>query len=265
MATYALGAVARLSTTVQDATSTLTDPSAISLSIQLPDGTVDGPLAPTKDSVGVYRYDYLTAQPGRHVVRWVTTSPTGVSETPFDVAAQWSAAGLVSLADARAHLNITTGADDVELAEVVRAATAAVERHVGAVLRRVYVEEHPGGYAIALHHTPVLSVASASGVLPGVPDLAAADLQVDGSSGVLRRGTGAWIAGPVRVTYTAGRAEVPPNVRLATLIIIQHLWETQRGSALPRFGGEDTWDPRQAFAVPRRALELLGERVSGIA
>ncbi|MFD0885754.1 hypothetical protein ACFQ08_14480, partial [Streptosporangium algeriense] len=99
-----------------------------------------------------------------------------------------------------------------------------------------------------------------------VPDQAVAELAADMTGGVIRRADGRWIAGPVLVVYAAGRTEIPANVLLAALIIIGHLWETQRGTVAPRLGTDDeVWDPRAGFAVPRRALELLGDQVSGIA
>ncbi|MGV9535010.1 head-tail connector protein [Streptosporangium sandarakinum] len=263
--TYAYGAAVRLTQEVRSSGDLVT-PAGISLTILLPDGTTDGPLTPGSTGVGVYHYDYATAQAGRHVARWVTEGPVGVAEEPFDVAAQWGGAGIVSLGEAKAHLNITSSADDAELAEMIRAVTGPIERYAGVVLRRDLIEEHPGGYSLVLHQTPVLALASIVGAAPGVGDVSVGDLQFEGSSGVLRRTDRAWISGPVRVAYTAGRTDVPARVRLAALMILQHLWETQRGGAVPRFGAEEAaWDPRFGYAVPRRALELLGEQVSGIA
>ncbi len=70
----------------------------------------------------------------------------------------------------------------------------------------------------------------------------------------------------IAVTCTAGLSAVPAHVRLAALITVQHLWETQRGGRDRRFtGNEDAWNPGMGYALPRRALELLGDQVSGIA
>lgn len=262
--TYTFGAAVRLTTQVRS-DGQLVTPVTIALTVRLPDGTTDGSLTPIPDAVGLYHYDYIPAQAGRHIARWTTTGPAGANEEPFDVAPMWEA-GIVSFAEAKKHLNIATSTDDAELAEVIRAVTPVVERHAGAVVRRNHTEEHPGGYAIALRHFPVLAVVSMAGARPGVPDQAVGELAGDMTGGVIRRADGRWIAGPVRVTYAAGRMEVSANVRLAGLIIIGHLWETQRGTVAPRLGGDDeVWDPRAGFAVPRRALELLGEQVSGIA
>ncbi|GAA3077853.1 hypothetical protein [Streptosporangium carneum] len=262
--TYAFGAPARLTTEIRSSGQLVT-PASITLTIRLPDGTTAGPLTPPADGVGLYHYDYVSPQAGRHIARWTSTGPATATEEPFDVAPMWDA-GIVSLAETKKHLNITSTADDAELAEVVRAVTPVVERHAGAVTRRIHVEDHPGGYALALQHTPVLTITSITGARPGVLNQAVDQLADAQVTGVVQRLDGGWISGPVRVTYTAGRTEVPANVRLAALIIIGHLWEIQRGTVAPRLGGDDeVWDPRAGFAVPRRALELLGEQVSGIA
>jgi hypothetical protein len=268
MTTYALGAVTRLSTTVADASGVLTNPAAISLTILLPDGTTSGPHAPVNDSTGIYHHDYVTAHAGRHVARWATTTPTGASEESFDVAALWSEAGIVSLDDAKAQLNIDTATtdDDEELRGFIRSVTAVCERFVGALGRTTYVETQPGGYTMALNHAPVLSVTSMVAVETSGTDQVVADLAVDATAGIVQRLDGARIRGPVRVTYVAGRGEVPPHVRQAALIILQHMWETQRGGIPARFGGQDdVFDARFTFTIPRRAQELLGVQLPGIA
>ncbi|WP_068925026.1 phage head-tail connector protein [Planobispora rosea] len=260
--TYAYGSAVRLTQEVRSG-GELVDPASITLTIRLPDGTTTSP-TPVNDSVGVYHYDYTPTQAGRHIARWVTTGPVGAAEEPFDVAAQWET-GIVSLAETKRHLNLTTSAEDDELTEMIRAVTEPIERHVGVVLRRTVVETHRGGYALVLQKTPVLSITSVEGVGSAL-DQDVADLLLDTVSGVVRRQDGGWIAGPVTTAYVAGGTSVSPSVRLASLMIIQHLWETQRGAATPRFGADEAvWDPRFGYAIPRRAIELLGEQVSGIA
>ncbi|GIH91941.1 hypothetical protein ACFFMN_33955 [Planobispora siamensis] len=261
MTTYPYGAAIRLTTQVQGGVT----PASVAVTILLPDGATSGPHMPVDDSDGAYHYDFTPSQAGRHIARWVTTVPSGVDERAFDVAAMWSQSGIVSIEDARVHLNLTNTAEDAELREMIRAVTEPIERHTGVVLRRTVVEQHRGGYSLVLHKTPILSITSVTGIGSAL-DQDVAELLPGEMSGVVRRRDGAWISGPVTVTYTAGRTDVPPHIRLAALMILQHLWETQRGAATPRFGSDEAvWDPRFGYAVPRRALELLGEQVSGIA
>lgn len=267
MTTYAFGAGARLSTQVR-VDGVLVDPASISLSILLPDNTIAGPFAPASDGTGLYHYDYASAQPGRHVARWVTVSPGAADEQPFEVAALWGEAGILSLAEAKAQLNIASAGDDEEVRGFIRSVTAVCERYVGALVRATYVEKHRGGYGIALNRAPVLSVASVVAVEAGGVDQQVADLEVDGPTGIVQRLDGCRMCGPFRVTYVAGRTDLPPHVRQAALIILQHLWETQRGGQRDsRFtgAGDEAWSAGMGFAIPRRALELLGDQMPGIA
>lgn len=267
MSTSAFGATRRLATEIRDSDDTLFTPGSIALTILLPDGTTSGSLTPVTDGVGLYHYDYTPSMAGRHIARWVTTSPAGADEETFDVAAQWAEAGVISLSEAKDQLNITGTDDDDEIAGMVRAVTAVCERYVGALARTVHVETHSGGYQLVVNRIPVLSVTSVAPILNGGTNQTVADLDVDSPTGIIRRLDGAYMCGPLRVTYTVGRAEMPPNVRLAALIILQHLWETQRGQqGGVSFGGSgEVYDPRWGFAIPRRALELLGDQMPGIA
>lgn len=185
---------------------------------------------------------------------------------------------LVSLADAKAQLNITSTGSDVELAGFISAATKPIERIVGPVIARPVTEVWDGGrYQLVLRKPPVLSVTS---VTDSGTVLDPSSYKVDGPSGVLSR-----VAGPsllpflpgvqsVTVVYQAGRAAdvaavtaTFPDIRLAALIIVQHLWQTQRPAAGNPFtqGGSDDYDPRSSFAVPRKVTELLGDPVGGFA
>lgn len=262
MTTFAFGAAARLSTAVR-VSGVLTAPASITLTVQLPDGTTDGPLAPVNDGVGLYHYDYTSAQAGRHIARWATTGPVGVDEESFDVAAQWAEAGIVSLSDAKKQLNIdSTDTDyDEEIQGFIRSITEVCERHVGALARTSYTEKHRGGRGMVLLHSPVLSLASVVAIEASGTDQQVADLDLDQPTGVVTRKDGRPMKGPFRVTYVAGQTSIPAHVRQAALIILQHMWETQRGTmGGVRVGGADeAYDPRFGFSIPRRAQELLGD------
>jgi hypothetical protein len=266
VSTAAIGAAHRLTTEVRS-NGILINPTSISVTIQLPDATTDGPFAPVNDSIGVYHYDYTPATAGRHIARWVTSNPAGANEEPFEVAATWGEAGIISLDGGKKQLNISAAdtSDDEEITGFIQALTAPIERIVGSVVRRTWVEKHPGGCAVALLHPPVLSLTSVVAIRMGfsAPDLA--DLDLDGPTGIVERLDGGQIYGPLRWTYLAGRSDVPANVDLAARLILQHMWDTQRGTVVARFGADDVWDPRFGFTIPRRAQELLGDQVSGIA
>lgn len=268
MSTYGLGTLVTLSTQVRNADGVLVNPAAITVTVQLPDGTTAGPFTPANDGTGLYHYDYAATVAGRHIARWAATTPTVTDEDSFDVAAQWAEAGIVSLRDAKTQLNIDEGDtdDDEEIEGFIRSITEPCERIVGSLVRRTVTEKHRGGYALALGRAPVLSLTSVVAIQTGGVGQAVADLDLDGPTGVVQRLDGGRMCGPLRVTYVAGRTAIPPNVRQAALLILQHMWETQRGARGDvRLGGSgEVFDPRFGFSIPRRAQELLGSQSPAI-
>lgn len=190
-----------------------------------------------------------------------------------------AATDIIDLAAAKKQLNIPVEetSDDEELAGYVSGVTRVVERYVGVVIGRSVTDVFDGGGAVVLLRTlPVLSITS---VTDSGATVDASGYRVSKPSGVLTR-----VAGPsplpflpgfqsVEVTYQAGQAaniaevkEELGDVRLAALLILQHMWDTQRPAAAGPFSqGSDDFDPRYTYSIPRRALELLGEPLGGIA
>lgn len=167
----------------------------------------------------------------------------------------------ITLTEVKAHLNITATRDDVELVLIKGAAQEQVEAIIGPVLHRTVTEVARVRYGSAiLSVTPILSVTQAtSGGL-------AFDSTVGLKSGVLDSRLHA--TADVSVTYVAGRSVASDSMRLAALIIADHLWKTQRGggpSSLDEVG--DLVETPIGFAIPRRASDLLRREaiVSGIA
>jgi hypothetical protein len=259
----------------------------MTLTITLPDGTTAAPVTVAPVSAGVYLYDYQTVQAGRHLARWVGTGTNpGAYVEVFDVRPA-APAYLISLADAKQQLNITSTASDEELRVYLEAVTAIAERIRGeALIRRTFTDEkylpdffrgygqvdaaQPYGTTtvrstVALNHTPAVSLTSVSRVNGSMTwDTTLLRLDPDGIVDVL---FGPALVGHLTITYVAGYSIVPAEVGLATRIILQHLWETQRGSrGGPRPGGLDvTAVPGMGFAVPNRAVELLGGGMPGFA
>ncbi|MEV6737881.1 phage head-tail connector protein [Streptomyces sp. NPDC051104] len=181
---------------------------------------------------------------------------------------------IVTLADAKAQLNISASdtSQDVELQVYVDAATAAVETQLGQVVEpRTIVDQLDFASSVTaflLRSVPVVSLTSIValdgtqtwGVSPSV-------VRVDGGSGCVTVLSGPPVKGSVLATYQAGMTVVPAHFRLAALIIVQHLWETQRGTMGVRLnsGGDDNYVAGRGFAIPRRAIELLGPQLPGVA
>lgn len=249
------------------------------VTITLPDNTTTVVSPIVADTTGVYHYDYQTVQPGRHTVRWLGTGANpGAGADTFDVRPA-APPYLVSLASAKQQLNITNTTDDEELRQVIEAATAAVERHLDmAVVRRTVVEHRDFGnpspclepgvlQRFTVTKKPVLSLTSV------VSEDGTTTWDVSGmkatDAGVVKVLTGAVVWGPVVLTYEAGMQVIPAHYLEAAESIIQHIWQNQRGTqGAPRPGVMDTSGlgfTGFGYSIPNAALELLGERVGGIA
>lgn len=240
----------------------------VTLVITLPDGvsiapgvTVTNPPAVT----GKYVYDYTTlVQTGQYRGTWtfvMSGGKTAVYVEYFDVDSidpKW----LISLKSAKKQLNIPAAdtTDDEEIGEYISGITRLVERVIGACVPRTVVEYKEGNTnVIRLDVQPVLSLTTMTPYLTAGSTYLAAALKVTTEGRVMLLTGLPFSWGPFEITYVAGRRPVPANARLATRMILQHLWETQRGSAgLPLQQSDDvTMVPGFGFAVPNRALELL--------
>jgi len=170
---------------------------------------------------------------------------------------------------AKRQLNISqddTSLDD-ELQLYVDAVGAAVEKARGETIdRRTIVAEEVAARrsSFLLASVPIVSITSTVSV-DGSQVWDPSDLRVDASSGMVTVASGPAVSGAVLVTYTAGYDPVPAHYQLAALIILQHLWETQRGVMGVSLGGDGEPVMMPGFAIPRRALELLGLSIPGVA
>lgn len=264
---YDLADVVPLTVAIKDAAGAPADGGTVVLTVTLPDGTTATP-AITHPGVGQYQVDYGPTMPGRHAVSWVCTglNACGYSDA-FDVRPA-APVYIVSLADIKQQLNMTSTADDEELRAYLEAATGVIETFLGrAVVRRSFTEEHSATGEIMLNWTPVVSITSVASV-DGVTTWSPSDLHVSTSGVVTAKASGTALQGDVVVTYVAGAAVVPGNWTLAARMIVQHLWETQRGAkGSAHAGGLDTPGAgftRYGFAIPNRAKELLTGGLAGV-
>jgi hypothetical protein len=92
------------------------------------------------------------------------------------------------------------------------------------------------------------------------------DYTVNSLAGIVSRGTvyRPYIFLPgyqnIVITYNAGPATPPANVKLAARIILAHLWQSDQQGARADFGSsvdDDVLMTPAGFAIPRRAIELL--------
>jgi hypothetical protein len=274
--TFDLGDTVPLSTQIRDAAGALTVATGVVCTVGLPDGTTTTP-APANPSTGLYTVDFVPTQVGRHTERWTSTSPATARSDIFDVRPP-TPGYIVSLADAKAHLNMsaTRTADDEELRGWIETSTELVEEIAGiTVVRRTVVEVRRfphGARRFALHHTPAVSLTSLVD-LNGFLTWSPTDFNLDGETGivdVLWSGGSRPLYGLVQITYVVGLAAIPARFTSAAKMILRHLWESQRaavgGNRRTQFGGAAEEVVKVAgYAVPRAAAELIGSALSGIA
>ncbi|MFD7793634.1 head-tail connector protein [Streptomyces sp. NPDC059759] len=179
---------------------------------------------------------------------------------------------IVTLADAKKQLNIPDDetSEDVEILGFIDAATAAVEEQLGTVVEpRTVVDELDFSRPVRsflLQVVPVISLTSLTS-LDGSRswDVSPGAAHVDKESGRVTL-LGATVSGTAVGIYQAGVTAPGANIRLAAKIILQHLWETQRGTMGVQLGGDgEAYVPGRGFAIPRRAIELLGNQLPGVA
>jgi hypothetical protein len=260
-----LGDVYRIRVPVRDPGDTLVSPTTATLTITLPDGTTAAPSVPLPpDETGIVIVDYPTVQAGRHQFVLTTTDPQTAFRDVFDVR-QADLHNIVSLVEAKKHLNISNDGNDDEIRGFIEAVTGVVQFYCGTLFPAEYVETHQAcGDTIVLRHYPVLEVSAIDTVGTGsTVDPSGIDI---GEAGVINLGQRFW--GRLRFTYRAGYTVLPAGITRAALIIIQHMWDTQRPRdsrrpAVPQ--GEDYSQVQDMsgrfYTVPRRAVELLHDSI----
>jgi hypothetical protein len=245
---------------VKDAAGALTNATTVTLTVTKPDGTTETPSVLNPPSVtGQYRVTYVPTLEGRYSWRAVTTVPNTAYQDVFVARGSVSPA-LLSLADAKAHLKITSTTYDNDLREYLEAATEIVESHVGPVVSRSHTARVCGyRNEIPLPHTQVTAITAITDVSTGTNPITLSDLTINTAAGVISYKSGiAFPYGEMDITYTVGRTAVKANWTLAAKIIVKHNWETQLGN-LPSIQGDDPGYvvTGSGYLVPYRAISLL--------
>jgi len=274
MARYPLGQDFSVSVVVTDTAGTLVDADGgITLTITKPDATTVVYAALTRDSPGTYHQvvPHTAAALTGHY-QWtsvaVIAGAQGVGYGEFDVFDP-AEISVLSLADAKAALRITSTANDAKISRKVASIEADIERVIGGpIITRQITErvEMTGGYtALVLRKRPVVSVVSITSVASGgtVP---VTDLDIDPVANVVRRKLGwpfygAYFQGlpAVTVVYTAGLgSSVPPSIAEAAELILQWQWAATQRGAMPGVMNQDTTVmPGMPYAIPNGAAEKL--------
>ena len=268
MAVYDLGDPVALGITVTNAAGAAQNATTVVCTITLPDGSATSPTV-TNSGAGLYDVTYSPTAAGRYSVRWVASGTNASAYTDTFEVNDPTALGVVSLQDAKDHLNLTTSTNDEELRRFLWVATDMCEQYAGRVLgRRTFTESYDGGTSrLRLRHPVALSITS---VVENGVTLDPANYRLDpitgmfveriGSNGLTQfGGLFSGTINSVMVTYVAGFGIVPPIAQQAVLEALRHLWQTQRGaasvSALVSSG--DDYTPGMGYSLPRRVMELL--------
>ena len=279
---YPAGQPIRVSTTVRGLDGTLATPTALTLTVQKPDATQQSYSSPVQDSTGNYHQDVPAAdltQNGHYQYAWTATGTgAGVSAGDWDVYDPFEVR-VMSLQDAKDMLNIpaaNTGSD-AEIDSWIASIESGLERFTGGpVISRTIVEraELASAYtALLVRQRPLVSVQSIVSVATGTAVSTSGGLDIDTNAGIIRTKIGWPFYGPfftfgaaVTVTYTAGwGTAVPAAFGSFARIVIQHMWETQRGPvAMPMAGEPSMAVPGFGFAIPNRAAELLNGSQNGV-
>lgn len=172
------------------------------------------------------------------------------------VAITSSSTEFVTLDEMQEHLNLVVGQWNGEQERVKNAAERWVENKIGPILWSTVTAERVVVFRrkIILEHHPVVSVTSVA-TLDGT---AVTSYTLRGAAGLLRDveyGDGTVCL----VTYVVGRASISEDVRLATLMIVDWLWDTQQGVTPAQFDAGPGVPPD----VEGRAMLLLRPYVRG--
>jgi hypothetical protein len=261
---------------VLDATGALAHAATVTLTVTLPDGTTASPAITDAAVSGQYRLSYQTTIPGRYTAHATTTGPVTSWDDEFDVAATpWPA--IVSLADAKAQLKIpvTDHTLDDLLRDYIAGVTGSLEDYKHEVIVRRAVTDrldlrgrgygYGAGYGYGkfrLWSAPVISLTSVV-AWDGSMTWDVTQMSVS-PAGVVTIMGGIPVTGLADATYVAGYQQVPARYRRGALVMLAHVWETQRGPAAGMgMGGvigpeEHFRQPGEFFTVPAKVKEWLG-------
>ncbi len=159
------------------------------------------------------------------------------------------------------QLGIKTSQQDVDLDEHVNGAERIMRYLIGPPGVETFTSEPTRAYRsgkIVLKNRPLVAVSSVTSASGGTVSVSSVRI-LDRDGGVIELLFGRFF-GEYDVTYTAGRATIEANQTLAANIIVQHLWRLKNGGGGAPYPNEqdDIVPLGLGYAVPRRALELLG-------
>jgi hypothetical protein len=212
----------------------------------------------------VYTASTTVDQAGTWTYVW-TASGTVTAVEPGQFTVRSQNVYVVSLEELKAQLNKTDSADDVELRSYLASATRWVEKEIGGpVSVQTFTErQFIVGQTVIPRKRPLVSVTSITPDFTSTP-LTSTSYTADTGVNQIYFYYQVYI-GWHTIVYQAGQQQVNENVKLAGMIVAQHLWDTQNGFA-GRRNADDLIPSGLGFAIPRRAAEMIdaGDKMSGV-
>lgn len=168
-------------------------------------------------------------------------------------------ANVLSLPDAKTHLNITDADSDGELQSMIASAEALLTERVGALQPTSRTDRVAGGYVtLTLPVVPVISLTSVTSA--GGSTVTVSDLFVDAGAGLVTYNSSAcFVDRYYTVVYSAGRATCPDDLTQAIKEMVRHLWKSQQGSGSRPGTAADATAP--SFLLPYKVQELIAPHV----
>lgn len=167
---------------------------------------------------------------------------------------------VLTVAAAKAYLNISGTADDALIASTIDTAEAVIAERCGPLEPVARTDRvRPNGTTLALL-PPVASLTSITD--DGGSSVTTSGLYVDPESGIVERNDGGgFSARYYTVTYQQGRDTCPADLIEAVKVLTKHLWSPQRGvggrpGASTSDGASNTI-PGAGYLLPFRVQELI--------
>ena len=268
---YDLGDKVYLTWNTVDPTGAAVNPGTVTLNITLPDAS-NVSVTTATSTTGTYTASYLPTQVGRHIIAWAATGSYPQAYSDIFEVRDINDIGICGYDEVLEYLNIpSASANENEVRRFMDAANDLAETYVGQVLgRRTFTNElYDGGTEfIRIRNPKAISITSVYENGVSVPssnyvlDYTGQRLYRIGSGTLYATNSyGYWTQGMnnIQITYVAGYVNPPMSAKQGVLVIIKHLWETQRGAmnVMGRVLGGDEMYSTPTYSLPRRAMELL--------
>ena len=137
---------------------------------------------------------------------------------------------VLTVTQAKTHLNLSSAVSDAELQTFIDAAEAAIAEKCGPLAATATTErvKSTGGPMLLLRTTPIISLTSVTPIGGSAYDVTL--MEPDLSAGTIEWRSGAsFAAGWYSVVTSAGRASVPADLLLGIKELVRHAWKSQRG------------------------------------